>query len=417
MLTDEELLELLRDGESDRVEFAESGKDKDKICEAICAFANDMPGHGLPGIVFVGVDDKGKLTGRLKVDDLLLRNLRDWRTNGNIHPFPSMTVQKRRLAGADVAVVIVEPSTMPPVLYKGRCHIRTGPSRDIATVEQERRLNDKSIAAARTFDRKPVLPRAGLEELDLASFREYLPLAMSADTLAENNRGVEDQLRPLKFMNNGDDVTNAGILCFGKKPTDWLPGAYIQFVRFAGTDESSPIKHHREIHGTILSQIRQAEEMLANNITVPAIIGSPRRVDFPDYPFEALRQMLHNAVLHRNYDGTNAPVKCNWFSDRVEIHNPGGPYGDVTVDVFGDPGIADYRNPKLAEVMKESGVIEKCGVGIMKARNAMRENGNPDLELLPRPTWVTAILRRAEAAPRMRDWDAAKERGMPVDAE
>ena len=396
MLTDEELLQLLREGESDCVEFTESKTDTDKFCRAICAFANDMPGHGKPGVLFIGVNDKGEPTG-MEVDDQLLLTLRDLRTNGNTHPFPTLAVQKRRLAGVEVAVVIVEPHTLPPVRYKGRCHIRTGSGRDIATVEDERQLNDKSIASARTFDRRPAMPRAGVEDLDLASFREYLPLAMDKDTLAENNREVEDQLRSLKFMNNGDDVTNAGILCFGEKPTDFLPGAYIQFTRFDGEDEAAPIKHHRAIHGTLLRQIRNAEESLTNNIAVPAVIGGSRRAVRPEYPFEALRQILHNAVLHRNYDGTNAPVKCNWFSDRVEIHNPGGPFGDVTVGSFGKSGVADYRNPKLAEVMKDAGVIEKCGVGIMKARAAMRENGNPALKLLPRPTWVTVILRKNEA--------------------
>ena len=421
MLTDDELLALLRGGESERVEFTGSKTDTGKFCKAICAFANDMPGHGKPGVLFIGVNDKGEPIG-MEIDDRLLLALRDLRTNGNIHPFPSMTAQKRRLAGADVAAVIVAPHAMPPVRFKGRCWIRTGSGRDIATVEDERRLNEKSIASARTFDRKPARPRAGVEDLDLASFREYLPRAMSADTLEKNSREVAEQLRSLKFM-DGDNATNAGILCFGKKPTDFLPGAYIQFVRFAGTDESAPIKHHREIHGILLRQIRDAEEALANNITVPAVIGSPRRMDFPDYPFEALRQILHNAVLHRNYDGSNAPVKCNWFSDRVEIHNPGGPYGDVTVETFGESGVADYRNPKLAEVMKEAGVIEKCGVGIMKARAAMRENGNPELELRPRPAWVTVVLRRADVAPRMRDsgamesdrWGGAEERGAPID--
>ena len=395
MLTDDQLLELLRGGESDRVEFVESAKDADKIREAICAFANDMPGNRQPGVVFIGADDNGNPTG-LRVDDRLLLTLRDWRTNGNIHPFPSMSVQKRNLNGADVAVVEVEPSIMPPVHYRGRCCIRTGSGRDFATPEDERRLIEKRVAAALPFDRRPALPRAGLEDLSVASFEEYLPLAVSADTLAKNSREVTHKMQSLGFMTQSEDATNAGILCFGRKPADWLGGAYIQFVRFDGTDRSAPIKSHREIRGTLLNQVSLAEGLLESNITTPAIIGAPRRVDFPDYPFEALRQLMHNAILHRNYEGTNAPVKCDWFSDHVEIGSPGGPYGEVTTDTFGQPGVTDYRNPILVEMLKNAGVIEKCGVGIMKAQNAMRENGNPELELSPKRTWVTVVLRKLD---------------------
>jgi ATP-dependent DNA helicase RecG len=73
------------------------------------------------------------------------------------------------------------------------------------------------------------------------------------------------------------------------------------------------------------------------------------------YPIAALQQLTHNAILHRTYEGTNTPALVYWFDDRIEITSPGGPYGEVTVDNFGDPGVTDYWNPNLAEAMRALG--------------------------------------------------------------
>src|SRR5262249_56862277 len=117
-LTDEELVRRLAEDESDLVERNESAADKDKICEAVCAFANDLPGYGMPGVVFAGVDDRGRPTGP-PVTDALLQSLGAIRSDGNILPPPTMVVRKIRAGDADVAVVEVQPSTSPPVRYRG----------------------------------------------------------------------------------------------------------------------------------------------------------------------------------------------------------------------------------------------------------------------------------------------------------
>ena len=141
-LTDSELLRRLAEDESDLVERKESAVDKDKICEAVCAFANDLPGYGKPGVIFVGVDDRGRPTG-LAVTDTLLQALGAIRSDGNILPPPTMVVRKIRAGAADIAAVEVQPSSSPPVRYRGRVWIRVGPRRAVATVDEERRLNEK----------------------------------------------------------------------------------------------------------------------------------------------------------------------------------------------------------------------------------------------------------------------------------
>src|SRR5438046_1093105 len=109
-----EIDKLLLDLESFRVERTESLNDTDKFCKAICAFANDMPGSGLPGYLFVGVDKKGRPTGA-KIDERLLENLASHRDNGQILPIPTIHVFKTAHVGVEIAVVEVQPSDMPPV--------------------------------------------------------------------------------------------------------------------------------------------------------------------------------------------------------------------------------------------------------------------------------------------------------------
>jgi len=103
-----EVVALLQDLETDRVERKESLSDPDRVCQAICAFANDLPDHRRPGVIGIGIDDAGKAVGLEVTDDLLLR-LAQMRDTGGIYPFPSMTVSRVMIDGSQVAVVVVQP--------------------------------------------------------------------------------------------------------------------------------------------------------------------------------------------------------------------------------------------------------------------------------------------------------------------
>ena len=155
-LTDQDLLALLDDIESDRAERKESfkGDVPKKARQAVCAFSNDLPGHDLPGVLFIGVKDNGEPSG-LEITDQLLLSLADMKTDGNILPLPVLSVEKRSLRGADVAVVTVMPSDMPPQKYDGRIWMRTGPRRSIANEQEERILVEKRRYKNIPFDIYP----------------------------------------------------------------------------------------------------------------------------------------------------------------------------------------------------------------------------------------------------------------------
>ena len=100
--------------------------------------------------------------------------------------------------------------------------------------------------------------------------------------------------------------------------------------------------------------------------------------------------------MHRTYEATNAPVRITWYDDQIEIFSPGGPFGVVTEQNFGEPGFTDYRNPNLAEAMKVLGFVQKFGAGIASARRALAENGNPPLESTVSPAAVVWKLRTVQ---------------------
>ncbi len=156
LYADQELAALLQDQESQLVERKRSGADRSGIRKNICAFANDLPGTGKPGVIFVGVENDGGCAG-IQVDDELLRTLAQIRSDGNILPLPSMTVEKKTIHECDVAAIQVEPAANPPVRYQGRVWVKVGPTVQQATPEEEQRLTERrrsGYSASRAW-RKP----------------------------------------------------------------------------------------------------------------------------------------------------------------------------------------------------------------------------------------------------------------------
>ncbi|MDR3237641.1 MAG: transcriptional regulator, partial [Spirochaetia bacterium] len=114
----------------------------------------------------------------------------------------------------------------------------------------------------------------------------------------------------------------------------------------------------------------------------------------PDYPQIALRELLFNAVMHRSYQ-SNTPIRFYWYSDRIEIQNSGGLYGDVTPETLTQ--ICSYRNPIVADCMKSLGFVNRFGYGIQRAMSMLQDNGNPAPEFkIDDKVFLVTIRRRPE---------------------
>ena len=394
-LDDEEIARLIEGGEGSRVEFKErlEGSAPERIREAVCAFANDLAGTQEPGIVVVGLRDD--MTSVPVADETLLA-LTNIRRDGNTVPPPALLVERRSWKGREIAVVTVLPSDSPPVRYRGAIHVRNGPRRAIATAQEERILNERRRFGDRPFDLSPV-PGSGIADLSCRRFEdEYLPNSVSSEMLAANDRSQAQRMAAAKMIASVDDdtATILGLLVLGIRPRDFIPGAYIQFLRIDGATLGDEIVDSAEYSGTVSDMLQGIEEKLrAHNRRRIDLVSENREVRTENYPLAALQQLVRNAIMHRSYEATNAPVRVTWFDDRIEIQNSGGSFGAVTPANFGEPGAIDYRNPNLAEAMKVLGYVQRFGVGIQTAQRLLREAGCPKAEFEVEQTHILATVR------------------------
>lgn len=378
--------------ERDDVEWKRDAEDRDVLRKAVCALANDLPERG-SGRLLIGVRKDGTPTG-LTVDDELLLRVTNIRDEAHVLPRPVMVVEKATFAGADCVQVTVEAARMRPVRFDGVVWVRVGTSTRRATREEELLLAERTRAADLPFDQRAIGGTA-VADLDLELFRStYLPASVDADVLAENDRTVEQQLSSLGLLDpTSTEARVLGLLLVGFDASAFISSAYIQFVRYEGDDQASNVVDQEELRGNLIGILDTLARILTANIrTAVREVGGLRQEDQPDYPLSALRELVLNAITHREYEHYNAPVRVLWFDDRVEITSPGGPYGVVTKDTFDQRN--DYRNPALAAAMKALGYVNRFGRGITLVRAALKQNGNPPPEFQVEDTYWSVTVRR-----------------------
>ncbi|EAY31286.1 ATP-binding protein [Microscilla marina] len=379
MLSKEEVKNLLTDLESDRIERTISFRE-DKIGPAVCAFSNDYPNHKKPGYIFFGANDDGSIAG-MTIGDDKTQNIGGVRSNGNILPQPSLIVSEVfNFDEGDIVVAEVHPSFHPPVRFRGKCWIRVGPRKAVANETEERRLSEKRTSTAKTFDARP-FANSQLSDLDVETFKStYLPAAIDRDTLQANNRTIEEKLSSLRLYDLVQNcVTNSGILLLGLNPLFYLPGAYIQYIKLPGKEQIPEIEFEKRFSGALITELKNLNDFVTSNIVKSKVIqnNSLQEQQIYNYPLWALREFLMNAVMHRDYE-SNAPILIYEYSDRIEIINSGGLYGEVRPENF--PQASDYRNPVIAEVMKNLGYVNRFNFGIQNAQQKLHDNGNPPAE-------------------------------------
>ncbi len=400
MITKEELEKLLLDIENSRVERTISTNKTDKFGEAICAFCNDFPDKQLAGYLIIGANDNGTRCG-LEVTDELQLNIAAIRSDGNIQPQPAMAIEKFNFSDGDLLVAEVQPSNFPPVRYKGKIWIRVGARKAVANEAEEKILYEKRAANIKTFDAMPCTG-ATIDDLDIKLFKtEYLPKAFPEDILLEDKRDIKLKLQSLGFCDlRYDCPTYAGIVLFGNTPEKFLAGCYVQYVRFAGEDRAGEILNEHKFDGNLVRSLQKMDTFVELSISKekPIPVSALREMKVISYPYYATRELLMNAVMHRDYE-SNSPTRFYEFDSYIEIQNAGGLYGKARPENF--PDVNDYRNPVIAEAMKVLGYVNRYNRGIVRVQKELAENGNGkaifDLTLITAFKVVEPISGRVNA--------------------
>ncbi|HWN67299.1 MAG TPA: ATP-binding protein, partial [Haliangium sp.] len=352
----------------------------------VCALANDLGDSRSPGFLLIGVAKHGNVVGvdlagskRDEEQQILANRLQSTK----LSPIPASSIKIVEYDGKHVFVVQVDPYPVPPiVVVDGVAWVRHGSTTRRATQADLQRLRERRPLSSQPFDLRP-FEGATLDDLDTRALEERYALAREGVDDVDTFPSLESWLTQLQLGSvlRGTWTPNpAALLVFGKSPQSYLPGAIVELVRYAGDDVDAPVSWRRPATGTLPQQLEALWAQLGAHVTsVPGPSEGIRSPFVDDYPLKALRELARNLVQHRQYEGTNAPGRIEWYDDRIEFSNPGGPFGRASEGEFGSH--SDYRNPIITDWLKQLGYIEHLGRGIRLVNKNLTKNGNPPIEV------------------------------------
>ena len=344
--------------ESQSIEFKESWRDE--YLKWICGFAN---ADG--GVLIIGKNDKGEAVGVPQAAKLLedLPN--------KIRDVLGVMADVRLVQenGKDVIVIHVEPYPSP-ISYKGEFHYRSGSTKqELKGAALERFLLDKR---GRHWDSVPV-PYADMDDLDADAFKQFKRAAAKSGRMDEAILH-DSHKRILENLNlcEGAYLRRAAVLLFHENPERFVPGAYVKIGFFRN---HADLVYQDEIHGNLFDQARKIFDLLLTKYMKAYIhYEGITRVERFLFPPEALRELILNALVHRDY-GSGVPIQIRVYEDQLRIWNDGCIPEGWTVEDLLDQHISRPHNPLIAGAFFRTGDIESWGRGIEKVRKACTEYG------------------------------------------
>jgi ATP-dependent DNA helicase RecG len=386
MTTQNELLELIQNGENSGIEFKRDDLRPEQLARELVAFTNFMGGS-----VLLGVEDDGHISG-IQRDDLetwVMNVCRD-RIRPAIIPFFEVL---RNVEGKDVAIIKVpRGATVHSHWLNNRNEylIRVGSQvREASSDELGRLFQQRQMLRA---EFSPV-SGAGLDDLDRRRLKDYFERIRQQETPKdEDGEGWKTLLFNTELMSN-EGVTMAGMLLFGLNPKRFLPQSGIEAVAYPGLEKDYNARERLAIRGAMTplvgsfgivetGLVEQALEFVRRNTPVETILADgARREERRLYPDEVLREAVVNALIHRDYLLAGTDIELSLYEDRLEIISPGRLPNGITPARMAT-GCRVSRNQLLKDVMKDYGYLEHMGMGIPRKiiKGMLAHNGTkPEL--------------------------------------
>jgi len=361
---------LLEQAEHNYIDFKAMLSSKtERLKEHVNAFGN----YEMGGCLVLGVDEF-KIIGAGNEMDELTQKVTHLAQNCQDPPL-NVTTFTLHVDEKSLLCLYIHPSVLKPVFIKGRsplagqaCFKRTGSSTVAMSPQEIRGFIGKSNHVF--YDESP-LPDAKLEQLNHKQLKELLPQLNDTELTTEPNASILLDNKITAGLPQEPKVSVAGWMVFAKKPQELreFRNAYIEFQLFRSNTRETQLQKN-EIKGSLPEQIRDAVDMIMRHVwSIPKIQGVIRE-DVPAYSEEALREVITNSVVHRDYQKMHVPVKVAVFTDRIEVENPGGLMPGLTPLNFIHK--REWRNPLIAELMKKFGFGEMDGQGIDRIYAATR---------------------------------------------
>jgi ATP-dependent DNA helicase RecG len=349
--------------EQQNIEYKQSWQDD--YLKWVCGFANAQG-----GVIFIGKDDNGTVVG---IDDY--KKLMDDIPNKIKNAIGIMVeVNLHEEAGKYFIEIVTHPYSVP-ISLRGRYYFRSGSTKQELTGAS---LNEFLLKkSGKTWD-DVVEPRASFEDIDEKTLITFLQASENAGRLPENEGlALPELFEKLRLTENGH-LKRAALILFGKDPGKFYPNTFVKIGRF-GKDDTD-IKFQETEEGNIIRLLQAVLNQLNHKFLIrPIEFEGMHRIEKGEYPVAAIREMLLNALVHRNYMG--APIQIRVYDDKLSIWNEGTLPDGLTLDALKRSHSSRPRNPIIADVCFRGGYIDAWGRGTIKIIDTCKQADLPEPEM------------------------------------
>ncbi len=364
-----EMSRLARQGESASVEFKRSTGELKEGLQTACAFLN-----GKGGLVLFGVRPDGTVTGQ-EVSDKTLREIAE--AMDRLEPPADLDVQRVRIEGKNEVIVLKVPgvSDSIPYTYEGRAYERVQSTTRKMPQERYEKLLLERTHSRRRWENQPA-EGVTLKDLDREEIFRIVAEARAAERLlGPVGRDVTRLLDRLGVRRDGE-ILRAAVVLFGKEFVPDFPQCGLRLARFRGTDKTEFLDQ-KQLRGPAFKLLEEAQLFCQRHFPLPGKIVPERlqRVDTPLIPPDAMREILVNAFIHRDYSIAGGAVSLAIFDDRVEVWSTGTYPTGITPAVLSRQHSSVPRNPIIADVFYRVGLIERWGRGTNRVIEMCRKAG------------------------------------------
>ena len=387
-MLDNELIELVNDirskqCESNYIELKSAAKGCPKLFETFSSFSNQQGG----GKIIFGIDENTgySICGVYDASDLQKKIMeQSLQMEPQVRPLcTTVNIEGKMVVCAEIQEI---DNYLKPCFYKGAGRLKGS---YVRVADGDRKMTEYEVYSYEAFKKKIQdelrhVERAKIEDLKTSAFSQYLlEIRNKKSNLSKLS---EEKICRLQGFMEDDKPTLAGIMLFSDYPQAFFPQLCITAVSIPGTEMSMTgsvgerFIDNCRIDGTIVQMMNDALIFVRKNMKTKTIIDriTGRRMDKTEYPIVAIREIIINALVHRDYSihTDSAPISIRIFSDRIEVENPGGLYGRMTLDQLGKIS-PDTRNPFIANALEVLGETENRYSGIPTIISAMKEWGLP----------------------------------------
>lgn len=359
-MTRDEIMELIKIGESENTEFKENF-DKETI-ETAVAFANTKG-----GVLLIGISDKGEVRGV----QIGKETINDWanQISQSTEPRIIPEIEGGEINGKSVIIIQIKEFPIKPVSVRGRCYRRVGSSNRMMIPQEIAGMHLYSTGTS--WDAYPAENKT-LEDIDLKKVERYIREANATGRrkIEESPKEVLEKLELVKE----ERATWASILTFGKDPQRPLLQSAVHCGRFKM--DKTKIIDDLMVETDLIGQVDEVMKFITRHISVRyEFDGKPKRKEIWEYPLEALREAIINAIVHRDYT-IPSNVQVEIYDDRIDIWNPGRLMPGITIDdLYKKTHKSVIRNKLIAQIFYDIGYIEKYGSGTIKIIDLCNQHG------------------------------------------